>query len=85
MRALIDKHANVNQPQIDGMTALHWAVHHDDLETAKLLIAAKADVKASNRYGVTPLSLACTNGDEAIPKGSVKPVTVENGDVWPFL
>ena len=48
------------------MTALHWAVHHDDLETAKLLVDAKANVKAANRYGVTPLSLACTNGNEAI-------------------
>ena len=48
------------------MTALHWAAHHDDLETAKLLIASRADVKAANRYGVTPLSLACTNGNEAM-------------------
>ena len=48
------------------MTALHWAAYHDDLETAKLLVAAKANVKAANRYGVTPLSLACTNGNEAI-------------------
>ena len=48
------------------MTALHWAAYHDDLETAKLLVDAKADVKAANRYGVTPLSLACTNGNEAM-------------------
>ena len=48
------------------MTALHWAAYHDDLETAKLLVNAKANVKAANRYGVTPLSLACTNGNEAM-------------------
>ena len=29
---------------------------------------AGADVKAANRYGVTPLSLACTNGDGAMVK-----------------
>ena len=63
---LIARHADVNQPQVDGMTALHWAAHHDDLETAKLLVTAKSDVKAINRYGVTPLSMACTNGNEAI-------------------
>ncbi|MDR3618016.1 MAG: ankyrin repeat domain-containing protein [Paludisphaera borealis] len=66
VRALLERRVDVNQSQVDGMTALHWAVHHDDLETAKLLVNAKADVKAANRYGVTPLSLACTNGDEAI-------------------
>ena len=27
---------------------------------------AGADVKAANRYGVTPLSLACTNGNDAL-------------------
>ena len=27
---------------------------------------AGANVKAANRYGVTPLSLACTNGNDAM-------------------
>src|SRR4051794_11632464 len=66
VRALIERRVDVNGAQVDGMTALHWSVYHDDLETAKLLIVAKADVKAANRYGVTPLSLACRNGNEAI-------------------
>jgi uncharacterized protein len=38
----------------------------DDLETAQSLVAAGADVNATNRFGVTPLSLACTNGNAAI-------------------
>ena len=63
VRALIQKHADVNAPQVDGTTALHWAAHQDDLETAALLVRAGANVKAANRYGVTPLSLACTNGN----------------------
>lgn len=58
--------SDVNAAQVDGMTALHWAVYHDDLATAKSLVAAGAKVKAQNRYGVTPLSLACTNGNAAI-------------------
>ena len=57
---------NVNAAQADGMTALHWAVHYDDLATTKLLLAAGANVKAENRYGLTPLSLACTNGNTEI-------------------
>ena len=54
----------MNRPQPDGMTALHWAAHHEDLDTATLLVGAGADVKAANRYGVTALTLACTNGSE---------------------
>jgi ankyrin repeat protein len=45
------------------MTALHWAAYQDDLETVEVLVRAGAGVKAANRYGVTPLSLACTNGN----------------------
>src|SRR5262249_20636383 len=62
IRSLLERHRDVNAPQVDGTTALHWAVDQDDLETAKLLLRAGANVKAANRYGVTPLSLACTNG-----------------------
>jgi uncharacterized protein len=67
VRALIGD-SDVNAAQVDGMTALHWAVQHDDLATAKLLLAAKANARAENRYGVTPLSLACTNGNGAMVK-----------------
>ena len=57
---------DVNAAEADGMTALHWAVRADDLETVQLLIRAGANVKAANRYGMTPLSLAATNGNAAI-------------------
>jgi ankyrin repeat protein len=60
---LLDERAQVNAPQADGMTALHWSAYHDDSQMAKRLLAAGADAKAANRYGVTPLSLACTNGN----------------------
>jgi len=64
--ALLEKKADVNAQQIDGMTALHWAVYRDDLQLAKRLIAAGASAKSENRYGVPPLSLACTNGNSEI-------------------
>ena len=60
---LLKQGTDVNAAQADGMTALHWAAHHDDARTAALLIGARASAKAANRYGVTPLSLACTNGN----------------------
>lgn len=68
IRTLLERKTNLNAPQADGMTALHWATYHDDLDTVKYLIAAGADATSVSRYGVTPLSLACTNGNPAIVK-----------------
>jgi len=66
VRTLIGQRADVNAPQNDGATALHWAVYHGDTELAGLLIRAGANVKAANREGSTPLWLASVNGDVAI-------------------
>jgi uncharacterized protein len=63
VRALIQRKANVNAPQVDGTTALHWAVRLDDAELADMLIRAGALVSAANRDGVTPLQLAAMNGN----------------------
>src|SRR5579864_5539628 len=67
VRSLIEQKADVNASQGDGMTALHWAAFKDDLETAKLLLAAGANLKATTRNGaLTPLLLTCANGDPAM-------------------
>jgi ankyrin repeat protein len=66
IRTLLKQWADVNAPQADGMTALHWAAYLDDLETAKLVVSANANVTVTNRYGVTPLSLACQNGNTSV-------------------
>ncbi len=63
VRSLLQRKADVNAPQADGTTALHWAVSRDDLDTAELLIRAGADVSAANRAGATPLQLATQNGN----------------------
>ena len=47
----------------DSPTPLHRAVRADDLKTAEQLIHAGADAKAADRYGITPLNLACVNGN----------------------
>src|ERR1700681_3759577 len=62
IQALLSQHIDPNFPDVDGSTALHWASRWDNLETAGALIRGGANVKATNRYGVTPLSLACING-----------------------
>ena len=59
--AVLLPQVDVNARQPDGATALAWAAHRDDLETAKLLIQGGADVNAANEYGATPLSLGCIN------------------------
>ena len=59
VRSLLTQRVDVNAPDVEGMTALHWAAHWDDLDTAKLLLRAGANAKAANRYGVTPLHEAC--------------------------
>ena len=63
---LLKQHADANATQGDGATALHWAVHLDDLNTADLLIRAGAHVNVANDLGVTPLYLACTNRNAAM-------------------
>src|SRR4029450_3106227 len=66
VRAALAGKADVDAPQIDGSTALHWAVEQDDLEMAELLLRAGARVTARAREGVTPLQLAATNGNAAM-------------------
>jgi len=64
--SLLKTHADVNAPQRDGATALHWAAYLEDAETTGLLIQAGARVDTPNNYGVTPLALACSNGNARV-------------------
>ena len=66
VQALLKQHVDVNAPQSDGATALHWAAYLEDAETTALLIRAGARVDTRNDYGVTPLALASTNGNAAV-------------------
>ena len=63
---LAQKDTDVNQPQGDGMTALHWAAYADDVKLLELLLARGASVGASTRNGaITPLLLAARVGNAA--------------------
>jgi ankyrin repeat protein len=66
VRTLIKQRVDVNAPQGDGATALHWAAHVDDLTIADLLIRAGARAAVANENGFTPLHLACTNRSGAM-------------------
>src|SRR5499427_31393 len=64
VRALLKDGADVNTAQADGMTALHWAAQKGDVDLAKLLLYASANVRATTRVGgYTPLLIASHNGD----------------------
>ena len=62
LRALVQQRADVNAADGDGTTALHWASHRDDLDSAGLLVRAGANVNAANDLGATPLWIASQNG-----------------------
>jgi ankyrin repeat protein len=66
VRKLLVAKADVNATQVDGATALHWAVYRDDVATADLLLKAGANVKAANREGTTPLFMAALYGNPAM-------------------
>lgn len=83
LRALLKRRADVDASQADGMTALHWAAHRDDLRTARLLTSARVSV--TNRFGITPLSLACQNGNTEmvellLERGADPNTTIRGGE-----
>ncbi len=66
VQKLIQQKVDVNAPQVDGATAVHWAVYRADDQLLDVLIRAGADVKATNREGVTPLAMASLYGNAAM-------------------
>ena len=61
--ALIKQGADVNSPQGDGVTALHWAARSADADLVKALVAAGANANARTEFGAyTPLHLAAERG-----------------------
>src|SRR6185503_2685293 len=68
LRAMVTKRVNVNTPQADGTTALHWAAHWNDVEAVTLLLGAGANAATMNRFGASPLSEAATSGNAGLVK-----------------
>ncbi len=72
LRTLLQQKADVNAPQADGATALHWAVYRDDPESVDLLIKAGSKIDAKNSEGITPLHMASLYGNARIIDRLVK-------------
>jgi uncharacterized protein len=84
VRSLLQRKADVNAPQIDGTTALQWAVRLDDLDTADMLIRAGAHVSAANRAGATPMQLAALNGNAAMVERLIRAGADPNGPLTQY-
>lgn len=67
VRALLRDGADVNAPQGDGMSALHWTALNGDLETMNILLYAGATAEPRTRVGgYTPLHLASSRGHSRV-------------------
>ena len=64
--ALLDEGVDVNASRADGVTALLWAAHWDDLDVTDRLLRAGANVDAADDHGVTPLARASENRSVAM-------------------
>src|SRR5687768_8252529 len=73
LKALLTQGADVNAPQGDGMTALHWAAERGDVAMADMLLIAGSNVSAVTRLGqYTPLHLGARAGSAPVVASLLK-------------
>jgi uncharacterized protein len=82
---LVAARADVNAPQPDGTTALHWAAYHADTKATAKLLAAGADPSTLTGTGMTPLAMACEAGNTELVRLLLKAranpnQTLKNGE-----
>jgi ankyrin repeat protein len=63
VQALLNRGANPSIPDVAGRAPLHWACFYGQDRIVRLLLAADADVRASDDDLITPLHLACLAGN----------------------
>jgi len=89
LQKLLKDGADVNAPQGDGMTALHWAALNGDLKATNLLLVAGAAAEPLTRLGgYTPLHLASSRGHAPVVarllEAGSKPNAVTSTGVQPI-
>src|SRR5678815_4378018 len=63
IRSLLASRPDLNLPDGDGNTALHWAARHGDARLVKELLERGASATATNHVGATPILYAVGNLD----------------------
>jgi len=64
--ALVKTKVDVNAEELDGTTALHYAVYHNDVALIESLLKAGAKADVINKYGSTPLVEAAIWGNPTV-------------------
>jgi ankyrin repeat protein len=89
LQALLKAHGDVNAPQPDGSTALHWAAYEGDAHLAAALLAAGAHPNVATDTKMTPLLLACEAGKpelvEELLRGGADPEQTLSGGETPLM
>src|SRR5258705_7677781 len=75
----VAKGDDVNRPGPEGMTPLHIAGHRGNVEFAKALLDAGADIDPINVYGNTPLWVAIRYRRRTNPDGSLIRLLLDRG------
>ena len=68
VKELLDNGSNVNKPDKDGYTPLHWAAQEGFSQICNLLLERDADVNLPDNEGFTPLEVAVTKNQVGIVK-----------------
>ena len=71
-RMLLEKGAQMNAKESDGMTPLHYACHRDHIEIVRLWCDRGSNIEAINIKGGTPLYYAALNGHLSVVKELVE-------------
>jgi len=72
IKELLDKGANINNRDKDGMTALHNAAIEGHIEIVKYLLKRGANLEAANNVGMTALHLAVYNRNIEVVRELIK-------------
>ena len=68
VESMIKQGVDVDAPEANGTTALHWAVYQQDAPLVKRLLEAHAKVSVVNQFGSTPMQEAALTGNAEIIK-----------------